>query len=59
MSFIDPCRGARNKNVFRGFTSCYSGLSEKGIIYGTGAWNIGDILGSKAMDEAYEMGKNV
>jgi len=42
---------------FRGFTSCYSGLTEKGIIYGTGAWNIGDIKGSKAMDEAYEMGK--
>jgi hypothetical protein len=45
--------------MFRGFTSCYSGLSEKGIIYGTGAWNIGDIKGSKAMDEAYEMGKSV
>ena len=44
---------------FRGFTSCYSGLEEKGIIYGTGAWNIGDIKGSKAMDEAYGMGKSI
>ena len=44
---------------FRGFTSCYSGLNEKGIVYGTGAWNIGDIKVSKAMDQAYEMGKSV
>jgi hypothetical protein len=36
-----------------------SGAKEKGIIYGTGAWNIGDIKGSNAMTEAYEMGKAV
>lgn len=33
--------------------------NEKGIIYGTEAWNKGDIKGSQAMKEAYEMGKNV
>ncbi len=44
---------------FRGFTSCLSGAKEKGLIYGTGAWKIGEIKGSKAMDQAYEMGKNV
>ena len=44
---------------FRGFTSCYSGLTEKGIIYGTGAWKIGEIKESTAMDEAYAMGKGV
>jgi multimeric flavodoxin WrbA len=49
----------RTVEGFRGFTSCFSGLNEKGIVYGTGAWNKGDIKGSKAMDEAYEMGKNV
>ena len=43
---------------FRGFTSCLSGAREKGVIYGTGAWNIGDIKGSPAMTQAYEMGKN-
>ncbi|MEN6328944.1 MAG: hypothetical protein ABFC91_01450 [Methanobacteriaceae archaeon] len=32
---------------FRGFTSVLSGAKEKGIIYGTGAWNIGDIKGRK------------
>jgi multimeric flavodoxin WrbA len=35
------------------------GVKEKGVIYGTGAWNIGDIKGSSAMTEAYEMGKAV
>ena len=44
---------------FRGFTSVLSGAKEKGVIYGTGAWNIGDIKGSKSMDQAYEMGKTI
>ncbi len=44
---------------FRGFTSVLSRAKEKGIIYGTGAWNIGDIKGSSAMTEAYEMGKAI
>jgi multimeric flavodoxin WrbA len=44
---------------FRGFTSCLSEAKEKGVIYGTGVWNIGDIKGSAAMNQAYEMGKNV
>lgn len=49
----------RTLEEFRGFTSCLSGAKEKGIIYGTGAWNIGDIKGSQAMKQAYEMGKNI
>jgi Multimeric flavodoxin WrbA len=49
----------RTIEEFRGFTSCYSGFTEKGIIYGTGVWKIGDIKGSTAMDEAYAMGKGV
>ena len=44
---------------FRGFTSCLPGAKEKGIVYGTGAWEAGDILGSPAMKQAYEMGKNL
>lgn len=44
---------------FRGFTYCLEGAVEKGIIYGTGAWQKGDIKGKKAMNEAYEMGKLV
>ena len=49
----------RTVEEFRGFTSCLSGAKEKGIIYGTGAWNKGDIKTSDAMKKAYEMGKAV
>ncbi len=49
----------RTLEGFHGFTSCLSGAREKGIIYGSGAWNIGDITRSPAMNEAYEMGKNL
>lgn len=44
---------------FRGYTCCLNNPKEKGIIFGKGAWNKGDIKGSKAMEEAYEMGKAV
>lgn len=48
----------RTLEGFRGFASCLSGAKEKGVVYGTGAWNIGDIKKSPAMGEAYEMGKH-
>lgn len=45
---------------FRGFTEdCLTNAYEKGIIYGTGAWQAGDIRKSPAMRQAYEMGKQV
>jgi len=49
----------RTLEGFRGFTSCLSGSTEKGVIYGTGAWKMGDIKGSQAMDQAYDMGKKL
>ena len=49
----------RTLEGLRAFTSCLSGAKEKGIIYGTGAWKIGDIKGSKAMKQAYETGRAV
>lgn len=49
----------RTLEGFRGFTSCLNKAKEKGSIYGIGAWHIGDIEGSRAMKQAYEMGKNV
>lgn len=42
---------------FRAFTSCLPGAKEKGVVYGTGVWEMGDILKSRAMKQAYEMGK--
>ena len=49
----------RTVEEFRGFTSCLKGAKENGIIYGTGAWKIGDIKVSEAMRHAYEMGRSV
>ncbi|MHC9544658.1 MAG: flavodoxin family protein [Vulcanimicrobiota bacterium] len=65
MYFIVAAADKRNEAMertlegFRGFTSCLSGAKEKGVIYGTGAWNKGEIRDSRAMTEAYEMGKAV
>lgn len=49
----------RTLEEFREFTSCLNGAKEKGIIYGTGAWKMGDIKGSKAMSQAHDMGKTI
>ena len=61
MAAADNHKPALERTVegFRAFTSCLPGAKEKGIVYGTGAWNVGDILRSRAMTEAYEMGKTV
>lgn len=48
----------RTLEGFRGFLDCLSGARERGVIYGTSAWNAGDIKKSPAMGEAYAMGKN-
>ena len=52
---------AMNRTVegFRGFTSCLEGADEKGIVYGVGAWKVGDVKGHEAMNDAFKMGKNV
>ena len=42
----------------RGFTrDCLEGTKEKGIIYGTGAWKVGEIKNLPVYQEAYETGK--
>ena len=49
----------RTVESLRGFTACLDRADEKGVIYGTGAWNIGDIKSSPAMKQAYAMGRAV
>ena len=49
----------RTVESLRGFTSCLDRPREKGIVYGVGAWEKGEILDSPAMEQAYEMGRNV
>lgn len=44
---------------FRGYADCVEGAVEKGVIYGMGAYEKGEIKTSKAMLDAYNFGKNV
>lgn len=43
----------------RGFTKCVPEAIEGGTVIGFGTNDPGDVKGTKAMDQAYEMGKNV
>lgn len=49
----------RTIDSIRGFLDCLPGAREKGVIYGAGAWQIGEIQGNKAMQKAFEAGLNV
>lgn len=44
---------------FRGYAACVEGAKEMGAIYGIGVYRMGEIKDTKAMAEAYEMGKGV
>lgn len=56
----DKCMLNKTVESIRGFTiDCLDNAMEKGIIYGTGAWNVGEINNTPAFNQVYEMGKNV
>ena len=62
MTAADTERANLEKTVegLRGFTlDCLDRAVEKGILYGVGAWEKGDILRTPAVQQAYEMGKAV
>ena len=44
---------------FRGYADCVEGAVEKGVIYGTGVYQTGEIRNTKVMREAYELGRYV
>lgn len=44
---------------FRGYADCVEGAKEMGVIYGSGVYEKGKIIGTPAMVQAYEMGKSV
>ena len=46
----------RTVECFRGFLDCLEGPTERGVVYGVGAWHAGEIKSSPAMQEAYELG---
>ncbi len=53
----DECRAS--VNCFRGYADCVNGAKEMGIVYGMGVYEKGEVKNTKAMLEAYEMGKSV
>lgn len=49
----------RTIDGIRGYLECLPGAKEMGVIYGTGAWQMGEIQSNPAMQEAYEIGRSV
>lgn len=56
----DPDKEATEATLacFRGFAACVTGAKEKGIIYGTGVYQKGEV-NNKQLHDAYNMGKNI
>ena len=61
LSCADDTNESIDKAVeaLHGFAICLPGSKEMGTVYGVNAPGHGDIAGSKAMEEAYLMGKNI
>lgn len=49
----------RTLECFRGFTDCLDDTKEKGVIFATGVWQIGDVKATQLLHQAYNMGKAV
>ena len=54
-------RGAmeRTADAMRGFTDCLPGAEVKGVVYGSGVYQKGEVMDTKAFQEAYRLGKKV
>lgn len=57
----DPQPSAADETIagLRGYLRCLPGAREKGIIYGTGTWDMGDVYRHPSLQEAYEAGKRL
>ena len=44
---------------FRGYADCVEGAVEKGVVIGSGVYEPGKVKNTPAIEQAYEMGKNV
>jgi multimeric flavodoxin WrbA len=57
----DPEHTATDETVagLRGFLKCLPNSLEKGIVYGTGTWDKGDVFKHPAYEKAYEIGKTL
>ena len=54
-------KGAMERTIdaLRGFTDCLPGAQVKGVIYGSGVYQKGEVLGTQAAREAYQAGKGI
>ena len=61
MTAADDTKAAMETTLacFRGYAACVNGAKERGIVYGTGVYEKGKIIGTPAFTQAYEMGKSV
>lgn len=49
----------RTTDGLYGFTDCLPGAKVQGVLYGAGVYQKGEVSGTKAMQDAYRMGKNI
>lgn len=49
----------RAADAFRGFADCLDNPCEKGSLYAAGLWHKGEVITSKYLEQAYNLGKNV
>ena len=49
----------RTIDTFQGFLDCLENPVIKGTVFGLGVWHVGEIKGHPAVQEAYEMGKQI
>lgn len=57
----DPEHSAADETIagLRGYLRCLPGAKEKGIIYGTGTWDKGDVYRHPSFENACAMGKTI
>lgn len=55
----DPQRSAADETIaaLRGYLRCLPGATEKGIVFGTGTWDKGDVYQHPSYNRAYDLGK--
>ena len=55
----DKQKMLRTIDTFQGFLDCLESPVTKGTVFGLGVWHTGEINGNPALQEAYEMGKQI
>ena len=61
VTMADEPKASANTTLacFRGYADCVEGAVEKGVIIGSGVYEPGRVKDTTAVQQAYEMGKNV